>query len=136
MINVKKQILYWETGAEEELLNGRIMVENNRFLTSLFFCHLCLEKILKALVVKKTEQHPPRTHILSSLADTAGVVLDEFQEESFRKYKHTIWKGDTRSIFHRNQTSSKRRLILKKPLHCTNGSKRCYKTSSIIRAYP
>ena len=63
MINVKKQILYWETGAEEELLNGRIMVENNRFLTSLFFCHLCLEKILKALVVKKTEQHPPRTHI-------------------------------------------------------------------------
>jgi len=81
MIYVKKQILYWETGAEEEMLNAKIMVDNQRFLTCLFFCHLCLEKILKALVVKKTENHPPRTHILSSLAETAGVILDERQEE-------------------------------------------------------
>ena len=81
MINVRKQILYWETGAEEELLNAKIMIENRRFLTTLFFCHLCLEKILKALVVKKTEQHPPRTHILSSLADTAEIILTENQEQ-------------------------------------------------------
>ena len=60
MINVKKQILYWETGADEELLNAKILIENHRFLAGLFFCHLCLEKILKALVVKTTEAHPPK----------------------------------------------------------------------------
>jgi len=81
MININKQILYWETGAEEEMLNARIMIENQRFLTSMFFCHLCLEKILKALVVKVTEEHPPRTHILSSLADTALINFDEGQEQ-------------------------------------------------------
>jgi HEPN domain-containing protein len=79
MINVKKQILYWEKGAGEELLNAKIMIENQRFLPCLFFCHLCLEKILKALVVKTTEQHPGRTHILSSLADTAQINFDEQQ---------------------------------------------------------
>jgi len=81
MINVKKQILYWETGADEEMLNAKIMIENNRFLAGLFFCHLCLEKILKALVVKITEEHPARTHILSSLADTTQINFDEKQEQ-------------------------------------------------------
>ena len=81
MINVKKQILYWETGSDEDMLNAKIMIENGRFLAGLFFCHLCLEKILKALVVKITEEHPPRTHILSSLADTARINFDDNQDQ-------------------------------------------------------
>jgi len=79
MINVRKQIVYWETGADEDLLNARIMIENKRALAALFFCHLCLEKILKALVVKATEEHPARTHILASLADTARIDFDDQQ---------------------------------------------------------
>ncbi len=81
MINVRKQILYWETGADEEMLNAKIMIENHRFLAGLFFCHLCLEKILKAHVVKVTEEHPPRTHILASLADIGRIKFDELQEQ-------------------------------------------------------
>src|ERR1700743_382056 len=81
MINVKKQILYWKTGSDEEMLNAKIMIENQRFLAGLFFCHLCLEKVLKALVVKTTEDHPGRTHILSSLADTARINLNEKQDQ-------------------------------------------------------
>ena len=57
------------------------MIENRRFLASLFFCHLCLEKILKALVVKAIEDHPPRTHILSLLADKALINFDDEQDE-------------------------------------------------------
>lgn len=76
MINVNKQITYWETGAVSELLNAKIMIENQRFLTCLFFCHLCLEKILKAHVVKITQAHPSRTHILRSLAATAQIEFD------------------------------------------------------------
>jgi len=85
MINVKKQILYWETGADEEMLNAKIMFENHRFLACLFFCHLCIEKILKAHVVKITEEHPSRTHILSSLAEKAGIDFDYEQDKFIAK---------------------------------------------------
>jgi hypothetical protein len=44
MINVKKQILYWETGADEELLNAKIMIENKRFLAGLFFATYALKR--------------------------------------------------------------------------------------------
>ena len=85
MINVKKQILYWETGADEELLNAEIMIENHRFLAGLFFCHLCLEKILKALVVKVTGDNPARSHHLSFLAEKAMIDFDDDQDEFISK---------------------------------------------------
>ena len=81
MINVSKQILYWQTGADEELLNATIMIENKRFLAGLFFCHLCIEKMLKANVVKLTENHPSRTHNLFWLADAARIDFNEEQDK-------------------------------------------------------
>lgn len=85
MINVKNQILYWQKGAEEEMLNAKIMIENKRFLAGLFFCHLCIEKILKALLVKVSEEHPPRTHILSLLAEKALIDFDDEQDKFISK---------------------------------------------------
>ena len=79
MINVIKQIEYWQTGAEEEMLNAQVMIENKRYLAGLFFCHLSIEKILKALVVKITEDHPPRTHDLERLSVIAQITLDDEQ---------------------------------------------------------
>ena len=81
MIDVRKQIHYWQNEAEEELLNARIMIENKRILAGLFFCHLCIEKIFKALVVKVTEEHPPRTHNLFLLAEKALIFLDGEQDK-------------------------------------------------------
>ncbi len=79
MINIIKQIEYWQTGAEEEMLNAKIMIENKRYLAGLFFCHLSIEKILKALVVKITKDHPPRTHDLERLLVIAQLTLDDEQ---------------------------------------------------------
>ena len=85
MINITKQIHFWETGADEELLNAKIMIENNRFLAGLYFCHLCIEKILKAHVVKETEDHPARSHHLSLLAEKANVDFDDEQDRFISK---------------------------------------------------
>lgn len=41
----------------------------------LFFCHLVIEKHLKALVVRRTSLVPPRTHDLEKLAKKAGLDL-------------------------------------------------------------
>jgi HEPN domain-containing protein len=42
----------------------------------LFFGHLYLEKLLKALVVQRTGRHASPTHQLVSLAKAAGLDLD------------------------------------------------------------
>ena len=44
-----------------------MLVEQKRILPGLFFCHLVIEKMLKAHVVKETRAHPPKTHNLTLL---------------------------------------------------------------------
>lgn len=43
----------------------------------MFVAHLALEKALKALVIRATEAMPPRIHNLTSLAEKAGLSLDD-----------------------------------------------------------
>lgn len=45
-----------------------VLFQSKRYSDSLFFGHLCLEKILKALVVEETRNHAPYTHDLLRLA--------------------------------------------------------------------
>lgn len=52
--NIEKQIDYWKSGADNDLETAEILIQNKKFVQGLFFCHLCIEKITKALVVKAT----------------------------------------------------------------------------------
>ena len=45
----------------------------------MFFCHLSIEKILKAIVVKQIENVPPRSHDLFHLASIANIEISETQ---------------------------------------------------------
>lgn len=53
------------------------LFKSKRYDASLFFGHLVLEKILKALVAKYTGEYAPRTHHLPRLAEIAGLNLDK-----------------------------------------------------------
>ncbi len=55
MINIQKQIDYWINGAVDDLESAKVLVERKRLLHGLFFCHLVIEKALKAHVVKITK---------------------------------------------------------------------------------
>jgi HEPN domain-containing protein len=77
MLNVGKQIEYWESGAESDLETADILIRNKKFIQGLFFCHLCIEKITKALLVKKTKEIPPKSHDIFYLADRAEIVLPQ-----------------------------------------------------------
>ena len=79
MINLQKQIDYWQATAGEDLLNAKIMIENKRYLPALFYCHLATEKMLKALVVKVTKDHAPKTHNLIRLSELAKIEFDHEQ---------------------------------------------------------
>ncbi len=77
MIDLQKQIDYWITGAEEDLTTADLLLKMKRYLHGMFFCHLSIEKVLKAHYVKSKMDVPPRTHNLIYLAGTTGIIFDE-----------------------------------------------------------
>jgi len=56
MIDTNKQIDYWVKGAFSDIETAELLLTGKKYVKSLFFCHLAIEKILKALVVKNTCQ--------------------------------------------------------------------------------
>src|SRR3989338_949864 len=78
-INIKEVINYWFKGAERNYETANYLYQGRRYADCLFFCHLMLEKILKALVVKKTKSHAPYTHKLVDLAKLVKIKLTKEQ---------------------------------------------------------
>jgi len=77
MLNVPKQIEYWQNGATDDFETASILVDNKKYIHGLFFCHLSIEKIIKAHVVKATNEIPPKSHDLFFLSKKANIVLPE-----------------------------------------------------------
>ena len=80
MINIEKQIKYWKTGAFDDLDSAKVLIEKNRLLHGLFFCHLVIEKVIKAHVVKQTKEIAPRSHNLIFLSEKANLEFNEDDE--------------------------------------------------------
>lgn len=70
-------ILHWQTTAQDALDTSEVLLRAKRYDHALFFCHLAIEKLLKGLVVKRTDTHPLPIHTLVKLATQAGIALDE-----------------------------------------------------------
>lgn len=80
MIDIKKQIEYWSEGAEDDLSTAELLIREKRILQGLFFCHLVVEKAIKAHVVKKSGEVAPRSHNLIYLSEKADLVFDNETE--------------------------------------------------------
>jgi HEPN domain-containing protein len=76
MVDIAKQIAFWRASAKEDWDVARQLVDNGRTRHGLFFIHLALEKILKAIVCKHTQDLAPKIHNLSRLAELAALTLD------------------------------------------------------------
>lgn len=73
---------YWTEEATEALQVTQHLYEKGDYSYSLFFAHLAIEKILKAIFVHKKNQHAPHIHNLSRLAELSDVQLTEEQKIS------------------------------------------------------
>ena len=80
MINIEKQIEHWTKGAKDDLDSAKILIERKRLLHGLFFCHLVIEKVIKAHVVKQTQEVAPRSHNLIFLSEKANLEFNEDDE--------------------------------------------------------
>ena len=79
-MNINKQINYWKQGAEDDLVTAKILIHENRLLHGLFFCHLVIEKIIKAHIVKYTNEVAPKSHNLIFLSDKAELNFNDKDE--------------------------------------------------------
>ncbi|HQE92923.1 MAG TPA: HEPN domain-containing protein [Anaerolineae bacterium] len=75
-------ISYWLTEAQESLQVAEHLVEKRDYSYALFFGHLAVEKILKAIHAAKRQEHAPPIHNLLRLAKIAGLEPNEMQAEA------------------------------------------------------
>ena len=79
-MNQEEIIAYWRVEAEEALKVAYHLFEKRDYSYALFFGHLAVEKILKALFVKNEGPDVPRTHNLLRLAKAAQISVSDEQE--------------------------------------------------------
>jgi len=73
---VNKKIIsieYWLNSAEHDFVTMNGLYEIKRYSDSLFFGHMVLEKVLKALFVAVKNEESPRIHSLVRIVELAGV---------------------------------------------------------------
>jgi len=75
--DVQKTVAYWVEGGNYDLGVATAMFKAKKYPYALFMGHLALEKLLKALVVKKTKAHAPFTHSLPYLLEMSGIKMAE-----------------------------------------------------------
>ena len=73
---------YWRTEADESLQVAEHLIETGDYSYALFFGHLAIEKILKAVYATKLRQHAPPIHNLIRLAKAAGLEPSEDQTQT------------------------------------------------------
>jgi HEPN domain-containing protein len=74
-------LIIGEVLLKSNLETAEILIASGKYVEGMFFCHLSVEKILKALVVKKTGEIPPKSHDIFYLAGIAHIELSEDQTE-------------------------------------------------------
>lgn len=81
-MNAAEHVAYWQTLAESDLEVARRFLQRGENLHyCLFFGHMSLEKLLKGLIVARTQEMPPKIHDLIKLAEKANLNLDEQRKE-------------------------------------------------------
>ena len=103
----KEMINYWIEGAEDDLKTAKSLFVSKRYHHCLFFCHLFIEKILKALVVKKTKQQAPYGHNLLRLAELTGIKFSEEKLDllaEITSFNIEARYNDCRRRFHKKAT--------------------------------
>jgi HEPN domain-containing protein len=82
MMTKKEHINYWVEQAIDDWEAVNTLFKGKKYLQSLFFAHLVIEKLCKALWIKNNETNiPPRTHNLNYILSQTGIDLSESQSE-------------------------------------------------------
>lgn len=71
-IDFQKVISFWMKTADLKWETAKSLKRSKKYADCLFFCHLVLESLLKALVCQEKKMMPPYSHELDDLAELSG----------------------------------------------------------------
>jgi HEPN domain-containing protein len=80
-LDKRQKIQYWLESAEDDWKVSNHLFEKGDYSYSLFFGHLTIEKILKAIYVDRLNESPPYIHRLVYLAEKTSLNLTAEQLE-------------------------------------------------------
>lgn len=80
---------YWIELCDDDILTAEALLTAKRFLPMGFFCHMVVEKALKAVVAHVTDEIPPKMHDLPKLAVRGG-IWDEISDKHKEMIKRLI----------------------------------------------
>src|SRR5215471_311688 len=90
----EEHIEYWITAAEKNLKTVKHLFNDKDFPEALFFAHLTLEKLCKAIWVKNnSENNPPKIHNLVRLLELARIELNDEQKDFFLMFNNFQLEG-------------------------------------------
>jgi len=75
----------WAAQSLYDIETAKAMLDASRYLYVLFCCQQAVEKMLKALIAKRTRELPPRLHNLMRLAEVASLTIPEDTAHLFRR---------------------------------------------------
>ncbi len=75
----------WIQQAFYDLDTAHSMFKSGRYLYVFFCCQQAIEKMLKAIIVHRKNELPPRIHQLTRLADVAGLGMNQDKKDFLRK---------------------------------------------------
>ena len=78
-MSYQEVVVYLQESAERDFKVAQGLFQLGHYAYALFFCHLTLEKMLKAVYVAKHKKHAPYTHKLVFLAEESGLDITEKQ---------------------------------------------------------
>lgn len=80
-----RDIAHWIKLSDYDVETAKAMHKAGRYLYVLFCCQQAVEKRLKALVVRTTDEFPPKLHDLIRLLDLTKINLEGSQRLFLRK---------------------------------------------------
>ncbi len=84
-MDIQKIKEYWIEEANESLQVTRHLFEKKDYSYSLFFAHLAIEKLLKAIYVNRKKEHAPYMHNLQRLAELSDIQLTDDKRDALIK---------------------------------------------------
>ncbi|MEK7065278.1 MAG: HEPN domain-containing protein [Patescibacteria group bacterium] len=102
-LDIKKLFNYWLSETHTSWDVAQTLFQHKKYPESLFFGHLTLEKILKALVVATTKKHAPPIHNLVRLIQLTDLKPTQEQIIDLEKWTRYCIAGryDDEKIFFR-----------------------------------
>lgn len=82
IMDQQKIIEFWIIEAEESQKVAQHLFDKKDYSYALFFGHLAVEKIIKAIYVKNIDLQIPRSHNLPRLAKAAGLSVPPVMQEN------------------------------------------------------